>query len=105
MGYLRFIGFSGYDESFRTGLREPGYVVGQNLLIEVQEAGGSNLFFSREQRIVDLGVRHRCPRCSIPATSSHGGLVSYGADLHDLFRRAASYVDKILRGRSRGRIG
>ena len=41
IGYLRFIGFSGYDESFRTGLRELGYVVGQNLHIEVRDAGGS----------------------------------------------------------------
>jgi len=31
-----------------------------------------------------------------------GGLISYGIDLHDLFRRSASYVDRILRGENAG---
>ena len=49
--------------------------------------------------IVELAARHRLPavywdRFFVPS----GGLISYGADLVDQCRRAASYVDRILRG-------
>ena len=33
-----------------------------------------------------------------PFFARRGGLVSYGVDLRDLFRRSAAYVDRILRG-------
>jgi putative ABC transport system substrate-binding protein len=50
-------------------------------------------------RIADLAAKSR-----LPAMYGHrlyaeaGGLVSYGPELSDLFRRAASFVDKILKG-------
>jgi putative ABC transport system substrate-binding protein len=51
------------------------------------------------QQIVDLTVRHHLPAIaagrSFPAG---GGLASFGTDQLDTFRRAASYVDRILRG-------
>jgi putative ABC transport system substrate-binding protein len=59
-------------------------------------------------------VVHRAPiisaaaRNNVPAVSSHsyfarnGGLLSYGNDLTDSFRRAATYVDRILRGEKAG---
>ena len=53
-------------EAFQQGLRERGYVDGQNVAL-------------RESVEV-------------------GGLMSYGPDYPDLYRRAATYVDKILRG-------
>ena len=49
--------------------------------------------------IITLAARHRVPtiypyRFYVPG----GGLVSYGPDLMDIYRRAASYVDRILKG-------
>src|SRR5262249_22533813 len=50
-------------------------------------------------RIPDLAAKHHLPaiyqwRVFVDA----GGLMSYGANLADLWRRAATYIDKILRG-------
>jgi len=48
---------------------------------------------------VELAVKYRMP-ATYPQREyvEAGGLMSYGADYHDLFRRAAVYVDKILKG-------
>ena len=50
-------------------------------------------------RIVDLAAKNRLPGI-YPATDfvEDGGLMSYGADILDNWRRAATYVDKILKG-------
>jgi putative tryptophan/tyrosine transport system substrate-binding protein len=49
--------------------------------------------------IVELAARHRLPAVySERAFPASGGLVSYGADFGDGFRRAAGYVDRILKG-------
>jgi len=57
------------------------------------------LFVSEQGRIVELSPRHRLPTMfDTPEFESAGGLMSYGTDLTDLFRRAATYVHKILRG-------
>jgi putative ABC transport system substrate-binding protein len=53
---------------------------------------------SRE-RIISLAVRHRLPAVyPFPLYAIEGGLMSYGFDSFDLFRRGASYVDRILKG-------
>jgi putative tryptophan/tyrosine transport system substrate-binding protein len=58
-----------------------------------------NLFFRERRRIVELANRHRLPQIfDTKDFVQGGGLVSYGADLDDLYRRAATYVDKILKG-------
>jgi putative ABC transport system substrate-binding protein len=50
-------------------------------------------------RIIALATRHRMPAIySFRFFVAAGGLMSYGVDQADLFRQAASYVDRILRG-------
>ena len=55
--------------------------------------------FVERKRIVELAVKHRLPAI-YPQKEyvDEGGLMSYGADFDDLFRKAAHYVDKILKG-------
>jgi hypothetical protein len=58
---------------------------------------GSVLFGAHRRQIAELAVKHR-----LPATYSRlefvedGGLMTYGPNINDLFRRAATYVGKIL---------
>jgi putative ABC transport system substrate-binding protein len=57
------------------------------------------IFVVNEKRIADFAVKHQLPSVShLPEFVRHGGLMSYGADRADLFRRAATYVDKVLKG-------
>jgi putative ABC transport system substrate-binding protein len=52
-----------------------------------------------QERIVALAAQHRLPTVyPFDFFARNGGLMSYGADVDDLFRRAASYVDRILKG-------
>jgi putative tryptophan/tyrosine transport system substrate-binding protein len=56
-------------------------------------------FFVERKRIVELAAKHRLPAIYPDREFvDEGGLMSYGADLSDLYRRAAVYVDKILKG-------
>ena len=49
--------------------------------------------------IIELAARHRLPAVyPYRYFASSGGLLSYGTDLTDVYRRAASYVDRILKG-------
>jgi putative ABC transport system substrate-binding protein len=52
-----------------------------------------------QPHIVEFAVAHRLPQiCAFRSFVDAGGLMSYGPSLHDLWRRAAAYVDKILKG-------
>jgi len=65
----------------------------------------SSFTFSRRVLLADLAIKHRLP--SVFGIKDHvfaGGLMSYAPDLGDMYRRAASYVDQILKGAKPGNL-
>ena len=60
----------------------------------------SPLFYVNRARIVEFAAKHRLPAVYHQSEFLvvSGGLMSYGPDFRDLFRRSATYVDKILKG-------
>jgi putative tryptophan/tyrosine transport system substrate-binding protein len=69
-----------------------------------ERAGGvlilsSSMFYDQRTRIAELAARSRLPAIyTLKEYAEAGGLMAYGVDLHESFRRAATYVDKILKG-------
>jgi len=60
---------------------------------------------SNRKPIVDIAAKNRLPAIYYTAEwVESGGLLTYGANFPDLFRRAATYVDKILKGAKPGEI-
>jgi putative ABC transport system substrate-binding protein len=59
----------------------------------------SAVLLSQRREIAELAIKNRLPATyNRPEYVEAGGLMSYGASITDLFRRAAIYVDKILKG-------
>jgi putative ABC transport system substrate-binding protein len=66
----------------------------QALVVQVSPFSADNA-----KRIVELAAQHRLPAMyDVRSFVDAGGLVSYGPSLPEMFRRAAFYVDKILKG-------
>jgi putative ABC transport system substrate-binding protein len=66
---------------------------------------GSTLAFTNRDQIASLAQKHRLP--SMYANREYvdaGGLIAYGPNLADAWRRAATYVDKILKGAKPGEL-
>ena len=60
---------------------------------------GGSVFNSRRTQIVDLAARNRLPAMyARPEFVDDGGLMNYGVSINSLMSRAATYVDKILKG-------
>jgi len=61
---------------------------------------GAPVLISQRKKIADLMVKNRLPATyNVAEYVEAGGLMSYGVSVIDLYRRAATYVDKILKGR------
>jgi putative ABC transport system substrate-binding protein len=88
---VMFRGPEDLEDAFRSATKERA-----NGLMVRPGAGASSVDL---KRLVELTVKNR-----LPAISSHtfwadsGGLMTYGADVNIQYRRAATYVDKILKG-------
>jgi putative ABC transport system substrate-binding protein len=83
-------GPDGLDRAFSTMTRDRA----QTLLVFP-----SAMLFTERRRIVDLVVKHQLPTMfNAREYAELGGLMAYGANVADLFRRSATYVDRILKG-------
>jgi putative ABC transport system substrate-binding protein len=60
---------------------------------------GSQIFNTHRKQIVEIAAKSRLPATyTRPEYVEDGGLMTYGPSINDLFRRAATYVDKIVKG-------
>jgi putative tryptophan/tyrosine transport system substrate-binding protein len=78
---------------------EPAFALALSERVDTVMPVSSALFDAEKQRLVSLAAKHRLPTMyEHRAFPQVGGLMSYGPDIHEIFRRAAGYVDKILKG-------
>ncbi len=66
----------------------------------------SAFLYAHRNRLSDLAVKHRLPTVNNQSdwVTGAGGLMSYGPSFPDMFRRAAGYVDKVLKGTKPGEL-
>jgi putative ABC transport system substrate-binding protein len=79
-----------FDQAFVTMTREH---------VDALVVISNELFLGHRRQLAELTVRHRLPAMfHLREYAEAGGLMAYGADVADMYRRAATYVDKILEG-------
>ena len=84
-------------------MRDGGVGGGASRVTSVRGGPQGGLFGFTRDRLAELALASKLPGV-YPESEfvAAGGLASYGPSLPDLFRRAASYVDKILKGAKPG---
>jgi putative ABC transport system substrate-binding protein len=124
VGYLTSGSISSVGPAFRQGMREVGYIEGQNVSFEIQSAadqynrdldaafatfvqrridglivGFDPVFTRHAERLAALAVRSTIPSiCDWRFMVSAGGLMSYGTNINDSFRQMGIYTGQILKG-------
>jgi len=66
--------------------------------IEAFVAIDDAVLLANAPKVAALALEQRLPSCGWPDFATDGGLLAYGVDFVDMYRRAATYVDKILKG-------
>jgi putative ABC transport system substrate-binding protein len=75
------------------------FVAAKKFGAEAVNVLASAILFAHRTRLVELSAHHRLPGIyENKEFPEAGGLMSYGANIDDLYQRAATYVDKILKG-------
>jgi putative ABC transport system substrate-binding protein len=89
-------------------VRVPGDLPAAFTALNKGRAGGlialaSSLTFAERKQIMELAAQSRLPSIApLREYAEAGGLMAYGTDLRESFRRSATYVDKIVRGEKPG---
>jgi ABC-type uncharacterized transport system substrate-binding protein len=84
--------------------RSPSDITGAFSTMTKEQAGGviilsSSMFYDQRTRIAEVAARSRLPAIyTLKDYAEAGGLMAYGVNIGESFRRVATYVDKILKG-------
>jgi putative ABC transport system substrate-binding protein len=88
-----------YQDVKGLGEIEPAFRAASQWRAEAVLVLGGPILNSDRRRVVGLAVKNRLPATyNVPDFVDAGGLMTYGVSFVDLYRRAATYVDKILKG-------
>ena len=83
-------GLDALEQAFATMVRErtPAFVM-----------QGDAVLYNNRGQIAEMALRNRLPAASVQRELAEAGfLLTYGADIGDLYRRSAAFVDKIFKG-------
>jgi putative tryptophan/tyrosine transport system substrate-binding protein len=96
---LHFLGAKGADDL------QDAFDTAKRIGIQALMTNPSTFLVTNRVRIIELAAKYKLPTI-YPGTeyTEAGGLVSYGPDLNDNWRRAATYLDKILKGAKPGEL-
>jgi putative ABC transport system substrate-binding protein len=97
----RALGIEAVPLELRDGKLESAYERAAREQVQAVMTTPGPIFGRERFRLAELALQHHQPMmANFKVSVTAGSLISYGPDYTDLFRRAAGYVDKILRGRA-----